>query len=308
MMNIWKKIKTLIKQGCDVYLLTVIESKGSAPGRKGFKMIVANNGHLFGSIGGGVMEYKMVEKARALLKEGLVEQQLIKQVHQGDSKASSGMICSGSQLIAFNYLCSDDLSLLQSMHQSTKAIEFSNNGIALVASNQEMASQVASQHRWSYRELPNKNPVVHLFGAGHVSVPTAKLLTEVGFDVFLYDNRSEINTFANNKFVCDKRLIDYAKVLTEVRIGSHDYVVLMTHKFTEDKLLLSQLLRQNYLYLGVLGSENKIKVMFEALKQAGFSLRDLAQVHAPIGLKINSQTTTEIAVSIVAEIIRVKNC
>ncbi len=305
-MNIWKKIQALIETGCALYVLTVIESTGSAPGRKGFKMLVANNSQLFGSIGGGVMEYKMVEKAKALLNDGIIEQQSIVQIHQGGSQASSGMICSGSQVIGFNYLCCDDLPMINRILNSSQSIEFSNNGICLKAVSND-SIYFKSPKEWSYTENSVKKPRAHIFGAGHVSMPTSQLLTQVGFAVFLYDNRKDINTFDNNDFVCEKRVIDYKKVSEEVVIDSTDYVLLMTHKFTEDKLLLSQLLGKNQHYLGVLGSENKIRVMFEALKESGFSQEDLTQIHAPIGLKISSQTTTEIAVSVVAEMIKIKN-
>ena len=311
-MNIWKKIQELIESGCELYLLTVIESTGSAPGRKGFKMLVANNGQLFGSIGGGVMEYKMVEKAKALLNNGIIEQQSIAQVHQGGSQASSGMICSGSQVIGFNYLCSDDLPevnlILNLILNSSPAIEFSNNGICLKANSNDSATfKQNSPKEWSYTESSVNKPRAHIFGAGHVSVPTSQLLAQVGFDVFLYDNRNDINTFDSNNFVCEKRIVDYKKISEEVVIDSTDYILLMTHKFTEDKLLLSQLLNKNYRYLGILGSNNKIKVMFDALRDGGVSQKEFDKVYAPIGLTINSQTTAEIAVSIVAEMIKIKN-
>ena len=75
-MTIWHEIKKLIEQGCSLYLLTVVESNGSAPGRRGFKMIVSDSGFLSGSIGGGIMEFNMVEKAKDLLKENTIQQHL----------------------------------------------------------------------------------------------------------------------------------------------------------------------------------------------------------------------------------------
>ncbi len=306
-MYIWSKIQSLLQSNHKLYLLSVVQSKGSAPGRTGFKMIVADNAELYGSIGGGVMEFNMVEKAKCLLEQDQIEHDIIQQDHNGSSPVSSGMICSGSQIIAFNYLHPDDLSLVNSIQQTTKNIEFSNNGIALIPANIESGFKQVSPDSWSYIESMNKKPIAHIFGAGHVSVPTSQLLTQVGFDVFLYDNRNDINTFENNKFVRFKRIIDFKKVLEEVVVDSGDYILLMTHKFTEDKLLLSQLLTINHQYLGVLGSDNKIKVMFEALLGQGISMDKLNKVHAPIGLNINSQTPGEIAVSIVAEVIKYKN-
>jgi xanthine dehydrogenase accessory factor len=306
-MKIWSKIQSLLQSEHKLYLMSVVQSKGSAPGRTGFKMIVSDDSQLFGSIGGGVMEYNMVEKAKLLLEQNQIKHDVIQQVHNGSSSASSGMICSGSQCIAFNYLHPDDLPLVNSIQQTRQNIELSSNGVALIPANKESGFKQVSSDSWSYTESMNKKPVAHIFGAGHVSVPTSQLLTQVGFDVFLYDNRNNINTFESNNVVSSKRIIDYKKVLEEVVIDSADYILLMTHKFTEDKLLLSQFLTQKHQYLGVLGSDNKIMVMFDALRDLGFGQNNFAQVFAPIGLKINSQTTAEIAVSIVAEVLKIKN-
>lgn len=306
-MKVWSKTQSLLQSKHKLYLLTVVQSKGSAPGRAGFKMIVNDDGQLFGSIGGGLMEYNMVEKAKQMFKDGIVEHFTIEQIHKGGSSASSGMICSGSQVIAFNYLCPNDLPLINSIRQTKQHIKLSERGISLVPSSKKTNFQQISPNHWSYTESIVSKPIAHVFGAGHVSVPTSQLLTQVGFDVFLYDNRDDINTFESNNIVCSKRIIDYKKVLKEVVIDFTDYILLMTHKFTEDKLLLSQLLTINHQYIGVLGSENKIKVMFEALHAQGISMDKLNKIHAPIGLNINSQTPDEIAVSIVAEVIKFKN-
>lgn len=304
-MNIWYEIKEQLEQGRSLYLLTVIQSEGSAPGRRGFKMLVADNDTLCGSIGGGMMEFNMVEEAKALLTKGIVQQHTYHQVHNGGSKSSSGMICSGSQTIAFNHLTRDDLTLVRACVDNPQTLEFNHQGIQSI--DAEEYCKINSKDNWYYSETINQKPTAHIFGAGHVSVPTTKLLTELGFSVSLYDNRDEINTFEENHYTDTKSIIDYQQLLKQVKICENDYVLLMTHKFTEDKLLLSQLLNLPVKYLGVLGSINKIEVMFKALFNEGFTQDQLDSVHAPIGIGIHSQTTQEIAVSIAAEIINQMN-
>lgn len=306
-MNIWHEIKKQLEQGCSLYLLTVIQSEGSAPGRRGFKMMVAENGTLYGSIGGGIMEFNMVEEAKALLAKGVIQQHTYHQVHRGEAQASSGMICSGSQTIGFNYLTRDDLMLVSACVDNPQTLEFNAQGIKSIDSDDGEYCDIKFKDVWCYSESINQKPKAHIFGAGHVSVPTSKLLTELGFSVHLYDNRDAINTFEDNQQVDAKSLIDYKQVLSQTEINERDYVLLMTHKFTEDKLLLSQLLKLSVKYLGVLGSVNKITVMFKALLNDGFTQAQLDSVHAPIGIPIQSQTTQEIAVSIAAEIIKFKN-
>ena len=306
-MNIWHEIQKQLEQGRSLYLLTVIQSEGSAPGRRGFKMLVANDGTLCGSIGGGLMEFNMVEEAKTLLAAKIIQQHTYHQVHSGESKSSSGMICSGSQTIAFNHLSKGDLMLVNVCAQSPQMLEFSHNGIKVIDRDNDEYCHIKFEDFWCYSELINQKHVAHIFGAGHVSVPTSKLLKKLDFSVNLYDNRAAINTFEDNQWADTKALIDYKQLLDQVEIKKSDYVLLMTHKFTEDKLLLSQLLKLSVKYLGVLGSENKIKVMFKALLNEDFSQEQLDTVRAPIGINIHSQSTQEIAVSIAAEIIKLKN-
>lgn len=308
-MTIWHKIKEILEQGSSLYLLTVVESNGSAPGRRGFKMIVSDSGYLYGSIGGGIMEFNMVEKAKSLLNESRIQHQIIKQVHRGQSESSSGMICSGSQIIAFNFLSGDDLGIIVSCAQTSMMIELSPNGINSIVLACEESFSMQDPDEWSYKEHINKDPVnkVHIFGAGHVSVALCELLSKFEFDVRLYDNRPELNTFVDNEFIQHKYIVSYENIKQSVSFNENDYVLLMTHKFIEDKLLLSQLMNNDFSYLGVLGSKNKINVMYSQLLKEGCARNDLERIYAPIGLSINSKTTEEIAVSIVAELIKIKN-
>ena len=306
-MNIWQAILQLLKNSHSLYLLTVIESSGSAPGRRGFKMLVTDNGELYGSIGGGIMEYNLVERAKSLLLANNRRSFTVKQVHNGSSKSSSGMICSGSQIVAFTPLFDQHKEIIAQCDSCCQMIRISSSGLDLLDVNQAEITKIQSDDDWYYTERLNSQLLVHIFGAGHVSLPTSELLSKLGFQVNLYDNRHDINTFKANNYATYKKVINYEDIFTLINLTQNDYVLLMTHKFTEDKLLLSQLLKSKQKYLGVLGSKNKIKVMFSALVNDGAAQADLDKVYAPVGLNINSRTVQEIAVSIVAEIINIKN-
>ena len=110
-MNTWQFIQTKLSASIDVILLYVLESKGSSPGRQGFKMAVAADGNFSGTIGGGIMEHKFVEMARAKLKETGDSAMLYKQVHdKAAAKNQSGMICSGEQTIFLYQVQQSDIS------------------------------------------------------------------------------------------------------------------------------------------------------------------------------------------------------
>lgn len=80
-LGVWKFIDDKLSGNISVMLLYVLQSQASSPGRRGFKMAVAADGELCGTIGGGIMEYKLVEKARSLLSSGIKDVNFIEQFH-----------------------------------------------------------------------------------------------------------------------------------------------------------------------------------------------------------------------------------
>src|ERR1051325_98334 len=98
---VWQLIKDSLERNVAVVLLYVLESSGSSPGRQGFFMAVAHDGKMRGSIGGGMMEHKMVELAKERLKfKSAIVQEIRKQYHDKEhAKNQSGMICSGEQSV-----------------------------------------------------------------------------------------------------------------------------------------------------------------------------------------------------------------
>ena len=98
-MDVWEFIYDKLSAKIDVMLLYVLDSEGSSPGRRGFKMAVSADGEMCGTIGGGIMEYKLVERSKSVLQSGIKEISFVKQFHdKTHAKDESGMICSGSQL------------------------------------------------------------------------------------------------------------------------------------------------------------------------------------------------------------------
>jgi xanthine dehydrogenase accessory factor len=144
-------------------------------------------------------------------------------------------------------------------------------------------------------------------GGGHVGLSVSQLFRQLNFYVIVFDNRDNLNTFESNTFAHQKHVIEYAAIADYIKEGSDSYVAIMTNKYTDDKLVLSKLLQNNYAYIGVLGSKAKLKTMWEVLQKEGFEQEELDKIFAPIGIHIKSETPEEIAVSIAAEIIQVKN-
>ena len=296
-------------------LLYVLQSEGSSPGRRGFNMAVAADGSFIGTIGGGIMEYKLVEKAKAMLANGASETLLMWQHHDKKSSEQSGMICSGSQLNAFIPLTIHQLPIIEAITNSERdgtkqVIQLSPEGISVLSETNAtplQALQYQSSTDWLYQELVNNQPIIHIIGGGHVGLALSEMMHFLGFYVIIYDDRTDLTTLNDNQFANEKRLVNYATIGELFTNRPNDYVALMTVGYRTDKVVLQQLLDKDFFYLGLMGSQNKIKTLFLELEVEGYSSASLNRVFTPIGVNIYSKTTREIAVSIAAEIIREKN-
>ncbi len=315
-MKLWKTIHNQLSLDQSVLLLIVLENKGSSPGKQGFKMMVGADDTLEGSIGGGIMEYNMVEHARNLLQKKTLHIEIKHQVHNTEAENDrSGMICSGKQTIAFVPLSEADIPTIEQIIQTLAVgkqvyMHASPQGLALqetASTTDRIVCTLPKDGAWSYYESLGYKHRLLIFGAGHVSVALSQVFSLLGFYVELFDNRKKLNTFHENKFVHQKHVIDYEQADKFVAEGKQTYVVIMTFSHDSDLLVLSKLWNKKINYLGLMGSKNKVKKLFGILNTQGVTSEQLAHVKAPIGVNIRSETPTEIAISIAAQIIDLKN-
>ena len=133
-------------------------------------------------------------------------------------------------------------------------------------------------------------------------------MSEMDFHITLYEERPDLNTLSQNVFIHRKVIVtSYAELDKMLDEGKNVYVVVMTMGYRSDAEALKALLGKSFKYVGMLGSRKKMEQMYKDFKLERSHAHSFEQVHTPIGIKINSQTTAEIAVSIAAEIISVKN-
>jgi xanthine dehydrogenase accessory factor len=158
-----------------------------------------------------------------------------------------------------------------------------------------------------YIEALHLSHRLYIIGAGHCGKALGHFAKLCGFHVRLIDNRREIIESDLSEFCHEAVLHDYTDVSEVIRFSSASYVVIMTHGHLHDKEVLEQCLSKPLFYLGMIGSKSKVAQTFANLKEKGFTDDQIAQCHAPIGLKISSQTPYEIAVSILAELISIRN-
>ncbi len=154
-----------------------------------------------------------------------------------------------------------------------------------------------------YLEAFSAPPVLVLVGAGHVNREVARLAAGLNFRIWVVDDRPE---FANaERFPWAERIetASYPEGLQRLDPPENSYIVVGTRGHREDDQALEAAVRCRARYVGLLGSRRKTLLIFRRLLQQGISERRLRQVHAPVGLNVGATTPTELAVSIVAEIL-----
>lgn len=311
----WQLIYQSLQQNREVMLLYVLESKGSSPGRQGFMMAVNENGQMCGSLGGGIMEFKFVELAKKLLSQKDTAPALYQQIHDKEAAQNqSGMICSGEQTIFLYKLLQTELQVVESI---ILAVQSNQNGtLQLTPKGISFGKEMPAQNfflskigdDFLFIEKLGYKQNLYIIGGGHCSLALAQLMHSMDFYIRLYDDRTELNTMLQNHFVHEKTVLDnYGQLEQFIPSGENNYVVVMTVGYRTDDIAVRALLNKQLAFFGILGSKKKIEKMFTDYKLEGIDEAISKTIHAPVGLLIKSQTPEEIAVSIAAEIIQVKN-
>jgi xanthine dehydrogenase accessory factor len=149
-------------------------------------------------------------------------------------------------------------------------------------------------------------PTLYIFGGGHVSLPLARIGKLLGFKIAVIDDRAE---FASAERFPEAEVVlaeDFTQAFPGLEIDKSSYIVIVTRGHQHDELVLSWAVGTPAKYIGMIGSKTKVKTIFSHLLAKGVTQEQLDSVHSPIGLAIDAQTPEEIAVSILAEIIKVR--
>jgi xanthine dehydrogenase accessory factor len=145
-----------------------------------------------------------------------------------------------------------------------------------------------------------------LFGAGHISQGVAAMAKRLGFRVVVVDPRAEYNNSEYLPTADSLVMEEYVNAFSELPVGKDSYLVILTPGHVSDEECLELAVGTDARYIGMIGSQRKVKEVKEHLLKKGVTPQVLDAVHAPIGLAIGAESPDEIAVSILAEIIKVR--
>src|ERR1700675_617844 len=148
-------------------------------------------------------------------------------------------------------------------------------------------------------------PMLYLFGGGHVSMAVAKAASAAGFGIGIVDDRE---AFANaERFPMASDIhTNYEDAFVKVHPNAASYLLIVTRGHKEDMRVLSWAVRTEARYIGMIGSKRKVLSVYKALENDGYKPEEFERVFAPMGLEIGALSPEEIAVSIVAELIAVR--
>ncbi|HEY78270.1 MAG TPA: xanthine dehydrogenase [Dehalococcoidia bacterium] len=147
---------------------------------------------------------------------------------------------------------------------------------------------------------------LYLFGAGHISQGVAAMAKRLGFRVVVVDPRAEYNNSERLPTADSLVVDDYVNAFSKLGVGKDSYLVILTPGHVSDEQCLELAVGTDARYIGMIGSANKVKDVKKHLLEKGVTPQVLDAVHAPIGLAIGAESPDEIAVSILAEIIKVR--
>lgn len=326
----------------------VVETRGSTPQKAGAAMLVYPDGTQAGTLGGGCVEAEVKRRALLGLND-TGRPEVLTFCLDDDYGWDDGLICGGRMTILAQPLSSDGSLLelaaayYRQLHQLaecgdgyTEAVVigdalglpigdrylFDAGGTPCAHLGERAFWDVVAGHLTPLSQHPRpatrhgiafmptaRRVTLLLVGGGHVGQAVARLATEVGFDIWVLDDRDRFVSparfpTASRRLVGDIGLVlrDLAPALTPAT-----FAVILTRGHSHDEEALYHLASTGCGYVGMIGSKRKIRMIFDDLVAKGISSEALSRVHAPLGYNIGSQTVPEIAVSIVAELIACRN-
>lgn len=338
MKDILMTINHLLDHGESIVLASIVKQLGSSPRGTEAKMIIKKKGDIIGTVGGGSLETVVQKTAQGLFES---KESIIKEFELSEADvAKLGMICGGKVTAYLQYIdANDDRNkeiyekltqnygsfsqgwLVTSIFSEGKTFELSfyikdDDSDSMVENSLlEKLKSHFTGHK-EYLELETEKYLIEplpkvskafVFGGGHVGLEIIWQLSRIGFYTTIIDDRYE---FANEKrfptadaVVCSKLTDD---LFDRLGIDSNSYIVIVTRGHAYDGAVLEKALETDAAYIGMIGSETKKDILYKKMRDKGFTQTDIDRVYSPIGLAIKAETPAEIAVSIAAEMIKVR--
>jgi xanthine dehydrogenase accessory factor len=293
-------------------LVTVVETWGSAPRPPGALLAVRDDGVVSGSVSGGCVEDDLI--ARIKRGDHISDSDTNKpsMIAYGVTKAEAarfGIPCGGSLRLVQEPLL--ETAWVQALLERTSAHELVARTLSLTSGAVHLSAAQRGD-TFAFDGLMLKTTFgpkwrLLLIGAGQLSQAVAQMASMLDFEVLVCDPREEYAATLQMDGVT--RVLGMPDdVVRDLKADAHTAIVALTHDPKLDDMALLEALRSNAFYVGALGSKRNTETRKARLKEH-FELTDveLDRLHGPVGLRIGAKTPAEIAVSVIAQIVQVKN-
>jgi xanthine dehydrogenase accessory factor len=322
-------------------IATVTKTWGSSPRPVGSSMIVSDEMEMAGSVSGGCVEGAVIKAAMPLIQQG-TGGNLTFGV-SNDEAWTVGLTCGGQvDVFAERFMAFDERPEEKEMWNQLNHCLQNNEACILLSRIQngkshhllvlpdgktigknhdnfilqealraygERKNQTIEWNGESYfaHVFPRKSQML-IIGAAHITTELVQLANMYGFESIVIDPRGIFSNKTQFPIAPDQLFDDYpSEVLPDFKLDAYTYAVILSHDPKIDDNALNILLKSKVAYIGALGSRKTHEKRLNRLKKAGFSDEDLNRIKAPVGVPINAKSAKEIALSIMSEIIKVKN-
>lgn len=343
MKTVIKDILDLLENNIDFAVATILDHSGSTPRTAGTKMLILPDGSIRGTIGGGLVESEVMKSGQQLI--GIKQNALMDFNLNQDLKESLDMICGGSLTVLIETITPKKRDLytrigreiknrkkcmlvseLRATDAGTITMEQSiiTDAFEVIGKNlvpESFSENLVKTHfnknapvitdfgtRKIIYEPITANGTVFIFGAGHVSQKVAQMTAMLDLPTVIIDDRQEFASPENFTHAEAIHVIeDFKNAFDNLSVDSSSAIIILTRGHLHDQTVLQEALNTPARYIGMIGSRRKREQIYKNLMALGVSEETLKTVYSPIGMDIHAETPAEIAVSIVSELISIRN-
>ena len=305
-LQVLQQARDWFRAGQPVWLVTVIETWGSAPRPPGALLCLRGDGLVAGSVSGGCVEDDLIERVRH--GERVATPSLITYGVTKEEAARFGLPCGGNlrlvqePLRAVDWI--DEVLARTARHELVaRTLRLDTGEVRVETAARGEAFQFDGQQ---LRALFGPRWRLLMVGAGQLSRVLAQMALALDFEVICCDPREEYHlTWDVPGTTFSKAMPD--DLVLEQQLDPHSAVVALTHDPKLDDMVLLEALKSPAFYVGALGSRGNTAKRKERLAMFDLTPAEIGRLHGPVGLDLGSKTPAEIAVSVIAEIVAVRN-
>lgn len=289
------------RTGETVTLGVICGVKGSSPQKLGAKALFYPDGRIKGTLGGGCLEAEIQRRAIEALRTG--EANTFDLLLDHDFGWDDGLLCGGKvQGVILPNAQNAGATFWSELAERQQTLSWGVTKEFAIARIQSAGEKTPAS--WLYQETITPPCALWIAGAGHIAQAVAPLALQLDFAVTVFDDRPALTNHQFFPREVSLQADNWEKLLPLPLPDRPSFGLIVTRGHRHDGLVLESWIHKPFVFLGMIGSARKARIIFEHFRQEQLATsEELARVACPVGIPIHSQSVTEIAVSIMAQFI-----